>query len=229
MSNRPNLDAESNEQREQPTPRKYLEFPEEWEMTEIGKVVDECRSGFACSKRYVRETGIPHLRPYNIGYYGKLDLSHLVFLPPEKVDVDIYSLREGDVLFNNTNSKELVGRAAIVDKDIKCGFSNHITRLRINANLLTPRWLTHSINYLWSKGYFLRRSKKWIGQAGMNSDMLMSTKIPRPPKELQERIILRVEEILNETEKLKKVQEETLEDIKRMPEAVLRMAFSGKL
>ncbi|MDP8972836.1 MAG: hypothetical protein M3N45_06575, partial [Actinomycetota bacterium] len=46
-------------------------------------------------------------------------------------DYGKFELEAGDVLFNNTNSVELVGKSAIVREPMNCAFSNHISRLRV--------------------------------------------------------------------------------------------------
>jgi len=202
---------------------------EGWSKVEIKDVVREFQSGFPCSKIHAVESGVPHLRPNNIGFYGKLDLSQLVFIPSEIVDLNKYSLRKGDILFNNTNSKELVGRACLVKEDLDCAFSNHITRLRVNMQLITPEWLTWNINYLWLKGHFLTICRKWIGQAGVNTTMLESTKIFLPPLEEQKKMIAYLAKISEIIESLKKLQQRTEGELEKLVPAILDKAFKGEL
>lgn len=76
-------------------------LPENWKWVRIKDVAQEIKSGFACSKSNEVEEGIPHLRPHNIGL-GKLELSNIVYLPPEIVDLKTYSLRKGDILLTPT-------------------------------------------------------------------------------------------------------------------------------
>ena len=200
-----------------------------WKWVKIKDVVEEFQSGFACSKVHATESGIPHLRPNNIGFWGELDLTELVFIPPEMVDLDKYSLKKGDVLFNNTNSKELVGRACIVREDLNYGFSNHITRLRVNKKLITPEWLVSSINYLWLRGYFLAICRKWIGQAGVNMTMLKNTKIPLPSLEEQKQIATYLDKLSKTIKSLKKLQQSTDEELEKLVPAILDKAFKGRL
>src|SRR4051794_8023122 len=88
------------------------------------------KSGFAFAKTRLAASGTPQLRPFNIGLDGELDETTLYFLPADHgVDLSVYGLEPGDVLFNNTSSLELVGKAAIVRQLLPWGFSNHVTRL----------------------------------------------------------------------------------------------------
>jgi type I restriction enzyme S subunit len=201
------------------------ESSKDWKLVEIGTLVKEFQSGFACAKSNIVENGVSHLRPNNIGYYGKLNFFHIVYLPSKMVNLQKYSLKAGDILFNNTNSKELVGRASLVKEDLEGGFSNHITRLRIDKGLITSEWLVNSINYLWSQGYFLKQCRKWIGQAGINTQMLKTVKIPVPPLNVQKRIVARIEQLTLKIDQAKRLREEALEDTEAIMQAGLRQTF----
>lgn len=210
----------------------FLEAKEKgWKLAKIEDVITDVKSGFACSKKHEvkNRNGIPHLRPNNIGYYGLLDSSKLVHLPKEMVDLEKYSLKRGDVLFNNTNSKELVGRATLVREDLDYGFSNHITRLRVNPRLLMPEWLASSLNYLWLQGHFLRICRKWIGQAGVNTTMLKSVRVFLPSLDEQKQIALYLERLQEKTQELRQAQEETEKKLEDITMAVLDRAFKGEL
>jgi len=200
-----------------------------WKWVKIKDVVEEFQSGFACSKVHATESGVPHLRPNNIGFWGELDLTEVVYIPPEMVDLDKYSLKKGDVLFNNTNSKELVGRACIIREDLNYGFSNHITRLRVNKKVITPEWLVFSINWLWLRGYFLAICRKWIGQAGVNMTMLKNTKIPLPSLEEQKQIATYLDKLSRTMKSLRKLQQNIDEELEQLVPAILDKAFKGRL
>ena len=152
---------------------------------------------------------------------GKTTLLNSIigFLQPEK----------GDVLFNNTNSKELVGKAALVKDNLECVFSNHITRLRVDRKISVPKWLVINLNYLWRTGYFLQYSRKWIGQAGINIQMLKSIKIPLPPLSEQKKIVAYLDNLREKVEKLKKLQKEQLKDLEELKKSILEKAFKGEL
>ncbi|HII67863.1 MAG TPA: hypothetical protein HA302_07680, partial [Thermococcaceae archaeon] len=154
-----------------------------WEWTTIGKVSREMKPGFARNKKHISRDGVPHLRPNNVDV-GRLNLKKIVKVTlDDKINIEEYYLKKGDVLFNNTNSFELVGRAAIVPEDLKYGYSNHITRIRVKKEVILPEWLTLAINYLWMQGYFREVCTRWVGQAGVNMNTLAKTRIPLPSLE----------------------------------------------
>lgn len=90
-------------------------------------------AGFACSKTKLVDDGLPHLRPFNISDDGGLIFSQLYQVPRSEAPRGKVELLRGDILFNNTNSIELVGKSAVVRGDMRAGFSNHLTRLRVDA------------------------------------------------------------------------------------------------
>ena len=169
------------------------ELPERWELASLGDIAQDIQTGFACSAR--DEEGLPHLRPNNVGTDGKLNLNLVKRVPFEAGDLSRYDLKPGDVLFNNTNSQELVGKTAIFDLEGTYSFSNHLTRIRVRPGLLIPEWLSFWFQHLWRTHYFERICNRWIGQAGINTEKLSGVEVPIPPLDEQRRIVARIEEL----------------------------------
>jgi type I restriction enzyme S subunit len=202
------------------------ELPKGWETARIGDYVVDMTSGFACAKEHAVPEGLPHLRPFNVRTDGELDLSSIIHIPGDfKADVERYHLEAGDILFNNTNSVELVGKAAIVRASMRCAFSNHITRLRVDHARLLPEWLVLSLRQLWADGFFAARCRKWIGQAGFNTGMLADVEIPLPPLDEQRRIVARVEELFTRIEEARRLRAAADQDAKRLMESIREQVF----
>jgi type I restriction enzyme M protein len=165
---------------------------QKWPMVNLGDVCEEFKSGFACGKSE-KETGdILHLRPMNISSKGTLVFGGSKYIEKKEFDIS-YSLKAGDVLFNNTNSKELVGKTCYISKDIvDAGYSNHMTRIRTNSQL-NSQYLATTLQRLFEKGFFLNLCNKWVGQAGVNNKALSEIEIPLPPLEVQREIVAEIE------------------------------------
>ena len=165
-----------------------------WPMASLGDIAVEIKSGFACGTSDGNESGIPHLRPMNISTDGRLVWEGTKYIS-ERVfsDKSDYLLRAGDILFNNTNSKELVGKTCFVDQDIRAGFSNHMTRIRLDTTKMMPRLLAVLLHQLWRRGRFLDLCHKWVGQAGINNTILSTIEILLPPIDIQRRIAAELE------------------------------------
>ena len=111
------------------------------------------------------------------------------------VDPRKASIREGDILFNNTNSQELVGKTCLVDRDYDYGFSNHITRIRLKDGIV-PGFVVFYLTLLRNSGYFARLCTRWINQAAINTDTLKEQSIPVPPLAEQKFIVAKVDELM---------------------------------
>ena len=112
--------------------RPYIPIHPGWPIASIAEIAQEIKAGFASGKSGVDTEGVPHLRPMNVTEGGQFTWEGL-----KRISEDEYRGREdfalvpGDVLFNNTNSKELVGKTCLIPEEIRGGFSNHMTRIRV--------------------------------------------------------------------------------------------------
>ena len=134
------------------TPRNAL--PQGWVRTQLGAVVCDVQPGFACGVNNRGGDGVAHLRPMNVTKDGEIDLSDLKFISAKEADGDRKSLRRDDVLFNNTNSTELVGKTAVYEYDEQRAFSNHMTRVRVREGALDPKYCAKYLHNCWREGYF---------------------------------------------------------------------------
>ena len=145
-------------------------------------------SGFACSKSKLVANGVLHLRPFNIGQSGRLDLSNTYRIPGNMVPATKSFVQAGDILFNNTNSIEIVGKSAFICEDLDAGFSNHMTRIRLDRSRCDPLYVAAYLRRLWSKGYFRSQCTQWVSQAAYGLRLLAKLPIPLPSLEEQRRI-----------------------------------------
>ncbi|MGM4902042.1 restriction endonuclease subunit S [Tardiphaga sp. 866_E4_N2_1] len=164
------------------------------------------RSGFAAGSKDQARDGIPsipHLRPLNLNGYGELTLEGTKSVPRASLP-DAELLAPGEVLFNNTNSAEWVGKTAVFDIGTACACSNHMTRI-VLGNLIDPYYLAALLNALRGLGYFKALSTYFNNQAGINSATLGELRIPVPPMNVQQRI---AEEVKDRKRQARELQEE---------------------
>ena len=164
-----------------------VENPMGWKVGKIGDVGISIDTGFACAKSRLVDDGLLHLRPFNVGRNAELDMTDTYRVPHGIAPRSRNSLCRGDILFNNTNSRELVGKAALVREDLEAGFSNHMTRVRLDTSVCDPEFATCCLLSLWLKGYFRERCTQWIGQAAYGSRLIVQTPILLPSLEKQRR------------------------------------------
>jgi type I restriction enzyme, S subunit len=206
------------------------ELPEGWAGAQLcDGIVLDVRPGFACGKNNRAGEGIGHIRPMNVSVEGRIDLSDLKFVPISEVDRDERLLSVGDVVFNNTNSHELVGKTAFYNLSQSLAFSNHMTRIRCRDDALDPSYCAWVLHYLWQTGYFQNICNDHVSQSSVGREVLSDTVVPLPPLAEQKRIIERVEQLLGRVKPARERLARVPAILKRFRQAVLAAACSGRL
>ena len=116
----------------------------------------------------------------NIGTNFELNFGLTRTIKPSKDQLNKYQLKQGDIIFNNTNSSKLVGKSAIFNDFKVCLYSNHLTRLRVKKELVLPEWILFYLRTRWLSRDFERMCNKWINQAAINNNKIRSMEIPVP-------------------------------------------------
>jgi type I restriction enzyme, S subunit len=142
-------------------------------------------------KANTRNEGVPIIRMNNV-IDGQLDLKNLKHLSLQQREVDRLALKEGDILFNRTNSKALVGKCAVFHAEGEFVFASYLIRVRADETRADPEYLAHVINSPIGRQQINALSRQIIGQANVNSEELRSLKIPLPPVAVQKRIMRHV-------------------------------------
>src|SRR5690606_31482946 len=189
----------------------------------LGEISDT-QNGFACSKKHQVEDGVLHLRTHNVDTNGNLNFDLKIEIPESKVNENGKGLKKGDLLFNNTNSKELVGKTAYVSEDYEYAYSNHMTRIRVESDD-NSKFLLYYLLHLFNKRFFEINCTKWIGQAGFNQTNLKKLKISLPDLKTQEKIVKELDELSEKINQLKTLQQSQLTDLKNLEQAFLHEAF----
>jgi type I restriction enzyme, S subunit len=166
-----------------------MKLPSTWGQTTVRAIVEDLQPGFAQKPGEEDEGTTPQIRTHNVTPDGRISLDGIKHITASKRELERYSLSLGDVVFNNTNSEEWVGKTAVFDQEGEYVFSNHMTRLRVRRDLVLPEYLASYLQLLWAMGYSKTRAKRWVSQAGIESDTLASFKIPLPTLSEQERIV----------------------------------------
>jgi len=204
------------------------QLPKEWKWVRLGEVIQEALPGFACGKRAGSE-GFIQLRMNNISGNGQLNLSSVLRVPATKEQIERYRLIPRDVIFNNTNSAELVGKTTLFD-EINGIFlySNHLTRLRPVFKVLESSYLALWLQLQWYLRIFERICNRWIGQAAVQREKLLNLEIPLPCFSEQKRIAVKVKELMQEVERARTACEKQLDTVKALLSAYLREVFESE-
>jgi type I restriction enzyme, S subunit len=180
------------------------------------------------SKTSEEAIGIPVLRMGNIED-ARLRIDSLKFLPKNHDEFPGLFLRAGDILFNRTNSAELVGKTAVYKgKPDPCSFASYLIRVRLIQGC-APDLLAYFINSVFGRAWIAQVVSQQVGQANVNGTKLQALSIPLPPLDEQGQIVAEVERRLSVIEKLQASVEANLTRADRLRQSVLKSAFSGKL
>ncbi len=198
-------------------------IPKEWEIVKLENVIIEVKPGFASGKR--DERGIIQLRVDSVTTEGWVNPQGYVKVPIPK-NVEEYFLKPGDILFNNTNSADLIGKTAIFRGEIpECTYSNHLTRIRVKHDKVIPEWILYIFIKYWQQGIFRSMRHQHVQQAGIGRKALLNIKIPLPTLQEQQQIIMALSTI-DKKLKLEKWRREKLERLKR---GLMDLLLTGKI
>lgn len=191
-------------------------------------IVDTPQNGlYKHSSEYVGgNKGTPILR-IDAFYNGKLeDLSKLKRLNCTKKEIDIYGLKNGEVVINRVNSLEYLGKCALIEglKEDTV-FESNMMRLQLKKEIINPVFLVKILCSEYIKSQILNRAKKAVNQASINQQDIKSLKIPLPPIELQNKFA----SIVKEVEQLKEQQKKSKEQIDDLFNVLMQKAFKGEL
>ena len=163
-----------------------------WRVVTIGDVTTEVRYG--TSKPAVEGGRYPYLRMNNITTDGHLDLNDLKYIDISDDEIEKCVVRKGDVLFNRTNSVELVGKTATFDLTEDMVIAGYIIRVRLNDRLL-PEVFSQYMNLEALKNILRAMAKGAVNQANINAQELQSIKIYVPDIELQRQFVEMKEQV----------------------------------
>ena len=166
--------------------------PRKWDMVTIGDIATDVRYG---TSRPATEGGkYPYLRMNNLTYEGYLDLTDLKHIDIPDNEVEKCVVRNGDVLFNRTNSVELVGKTCVYNLDSDMIIAGYIIRVRIDDRVL-PVILSSYLNSTVMKEQLRSMAKGAVNQANINAQELRSIPIYLPPITLQHEFATFVEQV----------------------------------
>ena len=184
-----------------------------WDMGTIRDIVSDVRYG---SSRQASSDGkYPYIRMNNITYGGELDLTDLKRINIPDNELAKCTVRKGDVLFNRTNSKELVGKTCLYDRDETMVLAGFVIRVRMNEKA-TPEFLVQYMNLPYMKELLLSMCKAACGQANINAQELQNIPIYIPPIDIQKRFIVLKQQTDKSKFEIKKAIENTSALIKSL-------------
>ena len=153
-----------------------------WKYGIIRDLVKDVRYG---TSRPANENGrFKYLRMNNITYDGKLDITELKNIDIPDNELEKCIAEKGDILFNRTNSRDLVGKTCVYDLDDSMVIAGFVIRVRTNE-LANPYFVSEFLNSKYMKKRLSNMCKNASGQSNINAQEMQNIKIYIPPIELQ--------------------------------------------
>ena len=189
-----------------------------WEIKKLGEVV---QTQYGTSKKATSVVGeFPILRMNNITYFGEMDYKDLKYIELSNSEKEKFLLKKGELLFNRTNSKELVGKTGLFNLDIPMAFAGYLIRIR-PSNLIHSKFLLFFMNSEFMKKLLYNKAKNIVGMANINAKELEDFSIILPPIELQNKFAERIEKI----EKLSFEIEEAIKEAENLYNSLISKYF----
>ena len=195
-----------------------------WPQIPAGELMAACDYGTS-QKANEANRGIPVLRMGNVTISGELDLEDLKTVELAADELTKQRLQTGDVLFNRTNSRELVGKTGMWDGRFDAVAASYFIRVRLDADIEHPQHFTTFMNLPFMKRRLAEIARGAVGQANINSKELKSIPVPVPPLPLQKEFAARVMEI----REMEAAQAASRRRIDHLFQSMLHRAFNGEL
>lgn len=152
--------------------------PEHWEVVRLGEAITQAQYGL--SMRGESTDKYPIIRMNNLSD-GRVDINSLQYVNLEKNTYSRFRLNKGDILFNRTNSYELVGKTSIFNLNGEYVFASYIIRLVTDDNRLISTFLNHYLNMESTQGRLKLLATRGVSQSNISASKLKGFLIPIPP------------------------------------------------
>ncbi len=197
-------------------------IPEEWGIQPLGYITRKSPYGLSINSSELGKT--PILRMGNIEN-GKVTYTNLSYVNVSDLELCQYSVKENDLLFNRTNSLELVGKTGIVTESKPVVFASYLIRLQIDDSLAFPSFVSYYFNTPESRVRIKKLATPGVGQHNINQTELQKHFfIPLPCLPEQKNIA----EILSTWDQAIEQTRKLIEAKKRRKKALMQQLLTGE-
>lgn len=200
------------------------ELPEHWMWISIGDISTGAEYG--TSQKSLKSGKIPVLRMGNV-QNGRFNWHDLVYSNDED-EIAKYELHNGDVLFNRTNSPELVGKTASYKGTYPAIFAGYLIRVN-QVSDIDSNYLTYYLNSSTAKMYGNRVKTDGVNQSNINSKKLYSYPFPLCSLREQQQIVFELESRLSVCDFIEQTVNTALSQADALRQSILKQAFEGEL
>lgn len=197
--------------------------PESWDVAAISDV--SLSTQYGLSVRGQASGAYPILR-MNCQEDGAVHYRNLQFVDLDEATYEAFRLMPGDLLFNRTNSIELVGRMAIIDDDRPAVFASYLVRLTVDEARCVPRFLNYFMNWPATQSEIKKLASRAVGQANINASKLRTVQFPLPPTLAEQREIVAILDAIDQKINLHKRKHAVLDELFK---SLLQKLMTGEI
>lgn len=198
------------------------EIPEEWEVMRLGDVLTHCEYGLSIKLSSSGKYPIFRMNNIENGYVVENDMKYVDL---NDGTFNQFKLEKGDILFNRTNSYDLVGKVGIFLFGGGYTFASYLIRLRANQLRANPFFISSYLNADRTQFRLKNLATRGVSQSNINATNLKSLKAPCPPLPEQ----CKIAEILSGVDKKIEVERKRKEKLEKLKKGLMQDLLTGKI
>lgn len=201
---------------------KFGKVPVGWEVKKVKELSDFVQYGL--NQASSENSEIPMLRMNNI-LKGKMTDFPLVYVDLNDTLLNQYKLAKGDILFNRTNSMDLVGKVGIFELEGDFVFASYLIRVKVSP-VNNSSYVNYALNSYPIQCSLRSKATPSVSQANINSNSLRNTSILIPINKDEQDMIVSIISKIEEQINNKQNQIITLERLKK---SLMQNLLTGKV
>ena len=199
--------------------------PMGWRASPFGDGIVETQYGTS-RRANTNGQGVILLRMNNISTSGEIDLGDVKFVDLDPTECERQLLRSGDIVFNRTNSVELVGKTGLwKESELSAVAASYLIRIRVDPDQLIPSYAWALMNTAHMKNVLATTARRAVGMANINATELRRLPWMYPPLQIQEDFAT----VSDSIRRINEARNHSLNATRQMFLNLLNRAFSGTL
>jgi type I restriction enzyme S subunit len=200
---------------------KRIEIPKHWEISTVNELTSKVQYGIS-DKMYL-EGQYPIFRMNNF-YRGYMIDEPMKYIDLDDTEFEKYKVKKGDILFNRTNSVDLVGKNGIFTLEGDYVFASYLIRLRTNDKC-DSYYLNYYLNSYNAGSILDSIATRGASQANINAKNLKSVDVPTPPIQEQKKIA----SILSSVDAKIQKEEEYKVKLEQLKKGLMQKLLTGEI
>lgn len=203
-------------------------IPEGWVSIRVGDAGRVQLGRQRSPEHHVGPDMRPYLRVANV-FEDRIDTSDVMQMNFSQEEFEKYRLIPGDILLNEGQSRELVGRPALFRGEIEDAcFTNSLVRFQAGPGLI-PKFALAVFRHFLHSGQFQLISKWTTNIAHLGAERFAGMQMPMPPLPEQHRIVAKLDALSEKSRRAREALDEVPELLEKLRQSILAAAFRGDL